>query len=312
MKVVGKTLRIVAVVFLSLLIVIGGYNIYTCFYMADYLERLPLSSETGYVEGICPETLAPEGGIRGGVLMVHGFIGSPQDFGSLGERIAAEGFEVRKMVLPGHCSNPLALGDVTREQLVNSVRSELQQLMKRHEKVFIVAFSLGGAISTIVASEAQIDGLVLLAPYYRVTPQWYYVLPPEAWNRLLHPLIPYVIKWELVKGLNDLSNFGKNFTYEIIPTRFVLTLNEVGSVARSPETLWAVKCPVLAMMGRDDVTAYPKAALKAFSGLGTPEEQKEFVWLPRSNHIVCWDYDREDVAARTVGFLARLAQRNSE
>lgn len=66
---------------------------------------------------------------------------------------------------------------------------------------------------------------------------------------------------------------------------------KLGKKARQEKVLERVKCPVLVVQSAGDEAASPKAAREAYNLMGA--EEKDLVWLTRSNHIVLWDYDRE-------------------
>lgn len=286
-------------------LLLAVYNLRAYQLLQRHPEGIAMDPQTGYLTGTGPVTLRPDGEPRAAVLMVHGFISSPQDFNELGERLRDQGVLVRKMTLPGHGTDPRELKTVTADELSAAVMAEYQALRAEGMPVYLCGFSMGGALSIIAAAQEPPDGLVLLAPYFRVRRRWFYVLTPETWNHIMHPVIPWIVKWGLVKGVNDPEGRGKNYHYHVAPTKFVLQLDKVGRRAKDGATLSRVTCPVLMFVGADDDTASSDIALEHFERLGTPANKREVVTLARSKHIICWDYDKEEVYRRTAEFVGR-------
>jgi carboxylesterase len=272
---------------------------------------LDLDPATGVVAGTEAHDLGPSAadGATTACLLIHGFVGSGQDFADLGERIADEGIHVRVMRLPGHGSSPREFARETPETLYASVAAERDALAGEYGRVDVVGFSMGGTLATLLAAREGMQGssddagrLVLAAPYYRVTYQWYYLLPAEVWNGLIGWAAPYVYKGAGFVKVNRKADVGKWFSYATVPTRGTRALLEIGRDARSRSTLEAIDGPVLLVMSEGDDAASPRAARAAFETIGSAD--KRALWLTRSNHHLFWDWDREQVKSEIVAFLA--------
>lgn len=238
-------------------------------------------------------------------LLLHGFVGSRKDFADLGEQLAHAGYHVRMTRLPGHGTTPREFAATEADELVRAAAEELARLQQRFERVYLVGFSMGGAISTILAAQAPRppDGLVLIAPYFKVTHYWYYGLPPMTWNALLSPVVPYVIKGERFVRVNRREAVAEIFSYRSVPTAGARTLEALGARAREAATLSAVRAPVLMLQAEGDEAASPAAGREAFAALGSPIKELHF-FGDRSNHHLLWDYDGPEAKARVLEFLA--------
>lgn len=282
-----------------------GWNL-VCLSMVNAEERrLSRHPETGVVEGLEPREFGPLDASRG-ALFVHGIGGSPKDFDGLPERLADRGWHVRVMLLPGHGTRARDLKETTAEEETEAVRREVVQLGERHDTVMLVGFSMGGALSTIMAARESdiIDGLVLGAPYFGVTYKWYYGLRPETWTRLLSKPVPWVYKGDIFRAINDRAHKRSFFTYRVMPTHSFVMLAELGSVAGNPETLKRVSCPVLVLHSPNDIAASFEASEEAFGRMASTD--KRFVKLGNTNHHLFWDYDRELVCREVLAFAAKL------
>lgn len=296
---------------LALAVLLSGCALFTYSCATQRSMRAEVAAQdrdpiTGVVRGTEAVTIMPTADIaatsRTACLLVHGFLSSRQDFADLPQRLAARGITVRAMRLPGHGTTPMDFAGQPTGALLAAVRQEYRNLARDHDRVYVVGFSMGGALSTLLASEEPVTRLVLLAPYYGVTYKWYYMLPAETWHSILGPVVPFIKRPTGLTKLNKRENVGRYFMYQTLTTAGTGQLMDLGRAAGRPETLRHVTCPVLLVQSRHDEAASPSAAAKAFDTLGSAD--KRAVWFEKSNHVICWDYDSEQVMTEVVEFLA--------
>ena len=257
----------------------------------------------GRFEGFAPRSLGPEEA-KTALLLVHGFLASPNAFAAFPEEWAAAGYFVRAMLLPGHGTSPLELAETPSTVLLEAVREEVQLLKQDHDQVVLIGHSMGGAICTIIAAQEQVDGLVLAAPYYRAEYRWYYGFPPETWVQFLAPLIPWVFKpRRTVQVFRPEAKKGI-FSYNWVPSQAAVTTLSLGAAAQEKALLRKIQCPLLWIHSQRDRAASIVAAQKAVSAM--PSSNKHVTWLPHSNHHIFWDYDQELVRNAINTFLADI------
>lgn len=99
-----------------------------------------------------------------GVLMIHGILGTPAHFRDLLPVIPGE-WSVHNLLLDGHDGRPEDLGASSMEKWKAQVNAALDDLMARHEKVLILAHSMGTlfAIRAAIAHPERVRALFLLA-----------------------------------------------------------------------------------------------------------------------------------------------------
>lgn len=301
------------------LLALPGYRVYAEQRLGAELARGPRDAATGVLLGA--EALTLPGGSGSAVLLIHGFAGSRRDFNDLGQRLQAEGHTVRMLRLPGHGTQPQDFAGVTPDQLRAHVAAEHAALAATHERVDVVGFSMGGALATLLAAEAaqrpasgagdiagsaDIAGrpgrLVLIAPYFAVTPHGYYGLAPETWHRLLRPWLPYAVKSRYFVKLNQRENVDRLLTYRVVPAAAVDTALALGAAAADPATLARVRAPVLVLHAAGDDAADPAASRRALQGM-TQAASRRYLDFGRSNHLLLWDYDRLAAEAEILRFL---------
>ena len=106
---------------------------------------------------------------RVGVLLVHGFTGAPPSMRPWGEFLHSKGYTVRVPLLPGHGTKPEDLNKVKWQEWPAKVQSELDELFKSCDQVFVAGLSMGGGR----ISPTSLDG--------RGKPRWAQERPKAYW-----------------------------------------------------------------------------------------------------------------------------------
>ena len=226
-----------------------------------------------------------------GVLLVHGFTGSPRSMRGLGEFLADKGLSVRGIRLPGHGTSWEDLNTKKAEDWVGAVDAEFNDFAADHEEVFMVGLSFGAALSLdfAVRNPDRVRGVVAIAPF---------VLTKDP-LRVLAPVFGKVLKSFPGVG-NDICEPGQDeLCYDKLSVRAVPHMLKF--VARVRGLLPSLRTPLLVMHSRNDHTAPPESGQYVFEHAGATD--KEMVWYERSYHVMTMDYDRHDIFARTFDFI---------
>lgn len=266
-------------------------------------NRTPRDDASGIMRGAEPRSIGPSDA-RKAVLMVHGFVGSPNNFNDLPDMVAEKGWHVRVMLLPGHGTSPREFESTTAAQLEEAVLRELDSLRARFPLVVLMGHSMGGALATLAAAQRPVNALILVSPYYAVTHRWYYLLHPETWAGLLRPAIRWVYRSRSVQPVNLVEAREKIVSYNWIPTKGMLTAIDIASRARDDAVAQSIAMPTLLIHSREDSVTDPRVSEEVCKRFST--QRKEVVWLERSDHIVFWDYDREEVIRAVTSFLDKI------
>jgi esterase/lipase len=87
------------------------------------------------------------------VLLIHGFLASPAEMRSLGERLHAQGHHVLGVRLKGHGTSPWDLRSRNWQDWLASVTRGYNIIKAFSQSVHIVGFSTGGLLALLLASE---------------------------------------------------------------------------------------------------------------------------------------------------------------
>ncbi len=211
-------------------------------------------------------------GERGAALLVHGFGGTPAEMRPLGERLNAQGWAVRGMLLPGFGTDFANLGSATHRQWIEAVRKSLDDLQRRHAHVTLIGFSMGGAIGVNVALETPPGALVLINPFTKIDNIVWQMLPILRYAvRQFKPFQLVKLDFESEEARRNIGQFMPDADLSdpkvqvavlsfSLPTRALNELRAVGerAYARAPK----VRTPTLVLQATRDTTASPAYSRK--------------------------------------------------
>lgn len=237
-----------------------------------------------------------------GVVLIHGFTGTPYEVRYLGEQLARAGYTVRAPLLPGHGTEVRDLDATSWEDWTEHVERAVDALRVRCGRVALVGQSLGGLIALQLASRRR----DVCAVGSLAAPLW------------LEGLSARVARWTTagpLAGLRLVPKLGgsdvrdrrakaENPCYRAIPTRALAQLLTFMKVA--DESLPRVTQPVLVLHGRDDHTAPVACAPR----IAEATRAVRMRILERSYHLIAVDVERDIVAAEVVAFLRTHASRS--
>lgn len=110
-----------------------------------------------------------DNGLTPAALLVHGFPGTPAEMRPLATTLHAAGWTVCGLLLPGFGSEIASLGQRSLADWTAAIRQAIGKLQQDHHPVLVVGHSMGGALSIqAAATNAHADGLILLAPFWKL------------------------------------------------------------------------------------------------------------------------------------------------
>jgi carboxylesterase len=281
-------------------IVVGTYNSVMRALAQKYDHAQPRIARTGELRGAQEIRLGPVNADTA-VILVHGFLGAQNNFGELPQRLAAAGFYVKALRLPGHGTTPLDLEKTPSAEMLNYVTEQVRAAKREHNRVFLVGHSMGSTLCVLTATFADVDGIVLGAPHFKVTHFWWYVLPVETSNLLTSWAVHWVYKSDSFIRVRRPEAKEEIVSYRYVPTRSARQLDRLAAHARDPDVLAMVRCPVLVLHGAHDSASSIDASRKAFNAMSS--DDKTFVTLENSDHHVYMDYDRDQVYSEIVEWI---------
>lgn len=265
-----------------------------------------------------PRFLFSPGQARG-VLLVHGFSGSPFELHLLAERLQKEGYTVALPQLAGHHQSLSELANSGWQDWLSSAEQALCGLHRRiysetqkTPKLAVIGFSMGGLLTLELAR--RYPAAPLFATWDLPTVQALAVLSAPLWLPAWQEKA--IVKLSQVSGLRKLAVpklAGRDLRARDVPkaplrpwgmpVRALASLVELARTVRP--RLHEVLQPTLLAHGQLDHTV-PVACASALLGeLGTSADHKRTLILSRSYHILPLDVEREELFAALIAHLAR-------
>ena len=240
------------------------------------------------------EPFFAEGGSIG-VVLSHGFTGSPQGLLPWAEHLAAAGCTVRLPRLPGHGTSWQEMNATRWTDWYAEIERMYDELANRCEHVFAGGLSMGGTLVTRLAEEKgnAIGGLVLVNPAY-------------ATQRRLAGLAKYlapVVKSQAAIG-NDIKMAGPvELAYDRTPIAAFASLQELWKVTLAD--LPKVTAPILMFRSRVDHVVEPLSGLLLQAG-ATSTTVREVI-LEDSYHVATLDNDAQRIFDLSTEFIQEQA-----
>lgn len=227
-----------------------------------------------------------------GVLLVHGFTGSPAELLLLGEFLNRAGFSVLCVRLAGHGTDEENFIRTNKDDWFNSVLDGYAILKGFCEKIFVIGHSMGGLLALKLATIKKVDKIVTLAaPIFIAEETDLKSLPPRKHCGNLF----------VTRPRRTLENVppAANKVYRNTPLVSVHELLDI--IDDVKKILPQISAPILIMHGEEDHTAQPKSADFIEKNIGSKFKKK--ILIPDSGHLLPLIECRDFVFAETQKFL---------
>jgi carboxylesterase len=113
-----------------------------------------------------------------GILLIHGFTGSPAELRPLGHYLHGRRLTVAAPLLPGHGVTPAALNQQRRQDWIACMEQALTDLQRQCKRVFVVGLSLSALLTLMLAGrQHNLAGIIAYSPAIAVNdPRAYFLL----------------------------------------------------------------------------------------------------------------------------------------
>ena len=214
-----------------------------------------------------------EGG-RVGVLLCHGFTGTPKSLIDWARHLADAGYTVSLPRLPGHGTSWQELNVTSWRDWYDHVDAEYLALRERCDTVFVAGLSMGGSLALRLAEQhPDVAGLM------------------------------HVVRTVRSIG-NDIHREGvEEGGYDLTPVAAVHELTRLWADVRT--CLDLVTCPIVLFRSAVDHVV-PGASSDAVARLVSSDDITEVI-LPDSYHVATMDYDAETIFTTSVAFIERVS-----
>jgi len=244
------------------------------------------------------EPFAQDAGERhagAGVLVLHGFTGSPKSMRPWAEYLAAAGMSVRLPRLPGHGTTVQDANRTTWDDWYETASSAFAELDRACAQVFVAALSMGGALALRLAEERpeRVAGLILVNPAVHSESK---LLPLLPVLRLAVPSVPGI-------G-NDIAMPGQDEgCYDRTPLRALHSL--IAGWKQVKQDIARVNAPILLFRSRTDHVVEASNSQWILGNVASTDVEERV--LERSFHVATLDFDAPTIFGGSVDFIRRLS-----
>jgi len=226
-----------------------------------------------------------------GVLLCHGFTGSPHSLRPWGEYLAAHGLTVSVPLLPGHGTTWQDMAGTTAADWYAAAERALAGLCAQCSEVFVMGLSMGGCLALRLAEchGPDVSGLVLVNPS----------LAPDTRLFLLAPVLKYVLPSLSGVG-SDIKKPGvAELSYDRVPVRAAASLPQIWR--QTTRDLATVTQPVLVYRSSEDHVVGP-ASMRALEG-GLNPGLLTIRTCSDSYHVATMDNDAQGIFTGSLQFV---------
>ena len=232
-----------------------------------------------------------------GVLLLHGFTGSPASMRPWAERLVQEDFSVELPVLPGHATSWQDLNRTTWHQWYAAAQISYLKLTRECEEVFVAGLSMGGALALRLAQhQKNVSGLILVNPAV------------QAKNKLLKlaPALGKIIPSVPAVG-NDIAmpNVSEH-SYDRTPVPAAASMLELWSDVK--KAIHLVTAPTLIFTSKNDHIVPVASSEFIVKNISTPTIDREHIFLEKSFHVATLDYESETIFEKSIEFVRQRSK----
>lgn len=229
-----------------------------------------------------------EGGPTG-VLVIHGFTGTPQSMRDLGGLYASAGFTVCGPRLKGHGTHYEEMEATAYEDWIASVEEGYQWLRDRCGQIVVTGLSMGGTLTLYMAQKhPEIQAIIPINATINI----------DQYEQILGLKEP-----RFIDGIgSDIKAEGAvELAYEKTPVR---SLHELFKLKKATiERLAEIRCPALICVSRVDHVVPPKDSDYIYAHLSS--EVKKKLILENSYHVATLDNDKDLIFKESLAFIRK-------
>lgn len=228
-----------------------------------------------------------------GVLVSHGFSGSPRSVKPWGRYLAEAGYTVSVPRLPGHGTSWQEMNKTRWRDWYGEIQREYRRLSDKCSTVFVMGLSMGGSLALRLAEDQpDVAGLAIVNP----------AVHSERPDRFLLPYIRHVVP--AFPGItNDINKPGMDEGgYTKLPLQAAYSLTEMWADVK--RDIAKVNQPLLVMRSTEDHVVEASNSQWILDNVAS--DDLTFIELRNSFHVATLDYDADVIFSESVAFMERV------
>lgn len=234
------------------------------------------------------------GGATIGVLLSHGFTGSPQSMRPWAESLAALGYAVEMPRLPGHGTHWKDMNRTTWEDWYGEIEAAFLRLRDENDQVVVAGLSMGGALVLRLAENHpdEVAGVIVVNP----------AVATKRKDVLLLPVLKHLLG--ALPGIGaDIKKQGvSEDAYPNSPLKAAHSMMRAWpAIVRD---LGRIKAPLLYFRSTVDHVVDELSEPLILRGISSTDVT--VTRLENSYHVATIDHDAEQIFTESAAFIARV------
>jgi len=230
-----------------------------------------------------------------GVLLCHGFTGSPQSLRPWAEYLAERGLTVSLPLLPGHGTRWEDMQLTGWQDWYAEVDRELRSLRERCSDVFVAGLSMGATLALRLAAKhgEAVGGVVVVNPANRM----------HGFSPYALPVARHLVRTS--KGIaSDIAKEGSaELGYDRVPLHAAHSLRNFFRLVDGE--LPQVTQPLLVLRSPQDHVVPPADSARILGRVSSRDVTE--ILLEQSYHVATLDHDADRIFEESLAFICRLA-----
>jgi len=226
-----------------------------------------------------------------GILVIHGFTGSPVTIKPWANYLNQIGYTVSAPCLPGHGTTWQEMNETTWQDWYEAVEQSFIELKSKCDRVFVAGFSMGGALALRLAQirGSEIEGLLLLNPSVH----------DRRWFLKLTPILKFILP-SVKKGLTDIAAPNPPVhSYGRTPLKALDSLRKLWHIAE--RDLYLIDLPIMVAYSINDHAVDPENSMTVIDNIFSVDIRE--VIFEKSFHNVPLDYDADQLNIESKLFI---------
>lgn len=198
-------------------------------------------------------------------LLIHGLLDCPFSLRDIGLKLQSQGVMCRSILLPGHGTKPSDMLHVRHQEWMAALRYGLESLRNEADKIYLIGYSTGAALSVYQALlDNSIAGVILIAPAIRIKAPVDIVVAFRKFLQLFNNTHP---DWLYKEKERDIGKYH-SITFNAVAQVAALT-----KVIRDLNSMRELTCPVYMAISREDETISSHQAIEFFQRQRHPDSR---------------------------------------
>lgn len=238
-----------------------------------------------------------------GILLIHGFTGTPIEMKRLGVFLNDKGYTVLGIRLFAHGTKVSDMNRAKWQDWASSVEDGYFMLQSSCKKIIVAGLSMGGALSLYAGTYLDVAGIIAMAAPYE--------MPASNFEKVIMPfmkIISYIIPYKKYKTIQGAgwykpANAAEGVHYAgYTPLGGSYELDKLLKILR--KEIIKITAPTQLIFSKADQTVPYKDMEAYYQKLNTKVKRK--TTLKKSGHVLPLDGERDLVFAEIEDFLLSL------